>query len=306
MSQLTGILPIIATPFTADGQLDEASLDKLVRHLGAIGCHGVTGFGIASEFYKLSDAERVTSAEIIIAAARASSVPSILSVTDHATVTAVATAKRWQAMGADALMLLPPYFLKPGAAAIAAHIRAVAAAVDIPVVLQYAPEQTGVAIAPEVFIDIVKDHPNAAWLKVECKPPGSYINRLMDLADGGLTVHVGNAGLNMVECHQRGARGVMPGCSLSELYLQSWNCLEAGNRTGATDIHDRLVSVLNHIRQNVEMIIAFEKHILMRRGVIPCDHCRAPSFQADGIDKELFEHLYARIEPLFHAAGASA
>jgi len=58
MNDIKGICPIIATPFTDCGEVDYESLEKLVRHLIKGGCNAVTLFGIAGEYYKLSDDER--------------------------------------------------------------------------------------------------------------------------------------------------------------------------------------------------------------------------------------------------------
>ena len=55
---LAGIVPIVAAPFTPTGRLDEDSLQQLVRHLLGTGVAGLTLFGLATEFYKLTDAER--------------------------------------------------------------------------------------------------------------------------------------------------------------------------------------------------------------------------------------------------------
>ena len=75
--------------------------------------------------------------------------------------------------------------------------------------------------------------------------------------------------------------------------------LNAGNFAGAQLLHDKLNSLLNHIRQNVEMIIHFEKIILKRRGLIECDYCRAPGFRSDPVYDRLFDDLYKMIEKEF-------
>ncbi|MEM6391718.1 MAG: dihydrodipicolinate synthase family protein [Planctomycetota bacterium] len=297
MLELQGVFPIVATPFTPEGEVDWAGFEQLCRVLAKGGCHGLTLFGIAGEFYKLADPERWRMAEIMIAVCRETGVKSIVSVTDHATEVAVQTAARIESMGADALMLLPPFFLKPGADAFEHHVREVGKRVSVPLVVQYAPDQTGVAIPPEMLASIANDLPTVQDFKIECKPPGHYISRLLDLTDRSVRIHVGNAGYNMIETFQRGAVGVMPGCSMFDLYLKINTALEAGDLDAALGLHTPLLEVLNHIRQNVEMIIALEKHILMRRGVIASDYCRRPTYAIDDHDRSLFEVLYERIAP---------
>ncbi len=294
--KLEGICPIVATPFTPEGEVDWTSFERLIRTLVRNGCDALTLFGIAGEYYKLADAERWEMAERLIAICKETGVPSIVSVTDHATEVAVKTARRFEKMGADSLMLLPPHFMKPPANA---HIRAVGKAVEIPIMLQYAPEQTGVAISPEVLADIANEIPTIQDFKIECKPAGHYITRLLELTGGKVRIHVGNAGFNMIETFQRGAVGAMPGCSMFDLYIRVNNALLRGDMDEALELHDVLLSILNHIRQNVEMIIRFEKLILMRRGIIESDYCRKPSFEADRYDIDLFDTLYTRTEKHF-------
>ena len=60
-----------------------------------------------------------------------------------------------------------------------------------------------------------------------------------------------------------------------------------------------LLEILNHIRQNVEMIIFYEKRILMRRGVIESDFCREPSFGADRYFDRMFDEYYEMISEYF-------
>jgi 4-hydroxy-tetrahydrodipicolinate synthase len=71
-------------------------------------------------------------------------------------------------------MVLPPYFLGPSEDAILEHLKRVIGSVKIPVILQYAPVQTGVRITPEVFLKLRDALPNADFIKVESQPPGRY------------------------------------------------------------------------------------------------------------------------------------
>ena len=295
MKEIKGICPIIATPFTEAGEVDFEDLANLVKTLCSGGCHAVTLFGIAGEYYKLTDEERRKMAEVTVKAAKEVGGTTILSVTDHATENAVKQAKLYESIGADCLMLLPPFFLKPGAGELYTHMKAVAQAVNIPVMAQYAPEQTGVAIQPETFVRLEKECPNVIYYKIECKPAGPYVSKLMDLTDGRMQIFVGNAGFQLIECMDRGAVGAMPGCSMYDVYLDIYQRYVSGDRAGAVDAHNRLLPILNHIRQNVEQIISFEKRILQKRGIIKTAYCRKPSYATDAYFDRLFEEFYAEM-----------
>ena len=292
LTEIKGICPIVAAPFTDNGEVDYESLDKLVKHLLNGGCHAVTLFGIAGEYYKLSDDEREKMAQVTIKAAKEVGGKTIISVTDHSTEVAVKRAKQFEEMGADCLMLLPPFFLKPGAKYLYEHMKAIANAVDIPIMAQYAPEQTGVTIPPETFCKLEKECPNMIYYKIECKPAGPYVTNLMNLTDGKMKIFVGNAGFQLIECMDRGAIGAMPGCSMYDVYLDIYNHYVDGDREKAIQLHNKLLPILNHIRQNVEQIISFEKRILKRRGIIASDYCRKPSYDTDEYFDRLFDEFY--------------
>lgn len=293
MVEIKGICPIIAATFHENGEVDYESLENLVKTLIKGGCHAVTLFGIAGEYYKLSDEERKKMVEVTVKAAKEAGGKTIISVTDHATEVAVKTAKFFEESGADCLMLLPPFFLKPGAAYLYEHMKAIANAVSIPIMAQYAPEQTGVAIPPQTFINLEKECPNIMYYKIECKPAGPYVSELVRMTEGRMKIFVGNAGFQIIECMDRGAIGAMPGCSMYDVYLDIYNEYVNGNRDEAIKIHNLLLPMLNHIRQNVEQIISFEKRILARRGIIKSAYCRKPSYNTDLYFDRLFDEFYA-------------
>ena len=171
-------------------------------------------------------------------------------------------------------------------------MKAIAQAVKIPIMAQYAPEQTGVAIPPETFCNLEKECPNMIYYKIECKPAGPYVTNLMKLTNGAMKIFVGNAGFQLIECMDRGAIGAMPGCSMYDVYLDIYNNYVNGDREKAIEIHNKLLPMLNHIRQNVEQIISFEKRILKRRGIIETAYCRKPSYDTDEYFDKLFDEFY--------------
>ena len=102
----------------------------------------------------------------------------------------------------------------------------------------------------------------------------------------------------MIETFDRGAVGAMPGASMAKIYIEVYQAYINGNRKKAVDVHSKLLPILNHIRQNVEMIIHFEKCILARRGIIASSYCRHPGFASDDEMDRLFEMYYEEIEEL--------
>lgn len=297
MKAIHGVCPIIPCPFDADSRVDLADLERVIHWMAAHGAHAATLFGIAGEYYKLTDEERQRMVPVAVAAARAAGIPLIVSVTDHATNVAIDHARQWQDLGADCLMLLPPHFLKPGAAQLVAHMTKVAQAVSIPVMLQYAPEQTGVAIPSDALWSVAQNCSTPIIYKIENRPPGPTISRLAELSAGTARIFMGNAAFQMMESQARGCVGLMPGASMTDIYRRAWDALLAGNRAEALRLHQLVLMVLNHIRQDVEQIIHFEKRILRRRGALLSTGSRQPCFVSDAFYDQIFEELYTVLAP---------
>jgi 4-hydroxy-tetrahydrodipicolinate synthase len=279
--EISGIVPIVAAPFTTSGALDEDSFQSLVRHLLKTNASALTLFGLASEFYKLSEGDRTRMQALLLTeTCRSESVAGIISVTDHSWEVAVQQAREAEAQGADALMVLPPYFLGPGEEAILEHLQRVIGSVKIPVIVQYAPVQTGARISPDVFLKLREALPNADFIKVETQPPGRYVSQLVERSQGRLKSLVGYAGVQMPDVLARGAVGIQPGCSFTEIYVELWKRWQV-NRAEFQTLHNKLLPYINYWMQGVELIIRVEKVILQRREIIASDYCRSPAYALD-------------------------
>lgn len=298
--EINGICSIAPAVFDDNGAFDFDGYRRCCTAMLDGGAHLLALFGIAGEYYKLDRDEEERLLDLTVKICHTRGAPVVVSNTRHATEVAVKWARRIEAAGADCMMILPPFFLKPGAEELARHIETLCDAVSLPVMLQYAPEQTGVSMAPEALAAVGARHPNLMYYKIESKPPGLYISRLLELLDGKGDVFIGNAGFQMIEGFRRGAVGVMPGPSMFDVYRAIYDRLTAGDELGAEEIHQQLNAMLNHIRQNVEMIVCYEKRVLKRRGLIGSDYCRSPRHRADPINLELFDRHYRKLARMFN------
>lgn len=286
-----GIVPILAAPFTTGGALDEDSFQSLVRHLLGTGASALTLFGLATEFYKLTDSERARMQTLLLAETSGhASVAGIISITDHSWEVASRRARLAEEQGADALMLLPPFFLGPGEDAILEHLTRVIGSVRLPVIVQYAPVQTGVRLALEVFLRLRDALPNADFIKVETQPPGRYVTQLVERSQGRLKALVGYAGVQMPDVLARGAAGIQPGCSFTEVYVALWQRWHSDQAAFHT-LHTQLLPYLSYWMQGIELIVKAEKVILRRRGLIASDYCRSPSYTLDVRELEQIERF---------------
>lgn len=283
---IIGVNPIVAMPFTQDGEIDPRSFKRVVEFLESQDIQGMTLFGVASEFPKLTDREKSELVEIYLDKPH-KEIYKAISITDHSTEVAIKKAQEYQAKGADALMLLPPFFLSPSQEEVERHIEKVLKAVDIPVMVQYAPNETGFEILPGKMAELKKKYDNAVF-KIECNPPVEYTKEFLALVPDAVVLN-GYAGLYMLEMFKIGGKGVMPGCSFTDIYTDIYRLWQAGDFEAATKLHASLFEYIKEWMTHCEYIIQVEKTILYKRGIIESDYCRHPNYQITEEDKKRIE-----------------
>lgn len=283
---LGGVIPILPTPFTAAGAIDDEDFANVIEAAIAGGVSSVAMFGLASEYYKLTDAERFHLVEVLVRKV-AKRCPVVISIVPHATPVAVAEAVRAVEAGADAIMVLPPFFLAPQTDAIVRHIHDIAAAVPVPVIVQYAPLQTGRIIEMQVFSQLRSKLPNISHIKVDLVPSGPAISSLRAHSMESL---VGYMGLQLPEDFRRGVGGVMPTVSICAAFVKIWQLLSHDEQQ-ARSLHRELLPLLNFMMQSIEFLIACEKELLAHCGILRFPHCREPAYHLDPTQRaELSAH----------------
>ena len=128
MNSHQGIYPIALTTFDEHYEIDEKSQLALINHLLDCGVHGIAIFGNASEGYTLSESEKSRLMPLIIREV-AGRVPVFVSTGHTGTHVAVQLSKAAEEAGADGLMILPPYFLKPSPEDLFGYYQAISNAV---------------------------------------------------------------------------------------------------------------------------------------------------------------------------------
>lgn len=151
-SMIQGSIPALITPFR-DGRIDDAAFQGHVARQIAEGSHGLVPCGTTGESPTLSMEEqaRVVAMTVEVAAGR---VPVIAGAGSYDTAHAIALARAGKQAGADAVLVVAPYYNKPSQDGLFAHYRAIAEAVDIPLVVYNVPSRTIVDISPETMARI--------------------------------------------------------------------------------------------------------------------------------------------------------
>jgi 2-keto-3-deoxy-L-arabinonate dehydratase len=291
---LAGIFPILVTTFDDEGRLDIASQLKLVDFLLEQGAHGLGLFGNASEGYALEGAERV---ELMKAIAKHVNgrVPLVASSGATGTRSAVELSKQLAGLGADALMVLPPYFLKTDGEGLMHYFEQISTGAKTPIMVQDAPLLTQVAMPPALLARMAKEIEFVQLAKVEAPPTAPKITQTVKAAGDTLTIFGGLNAQFFIEEYQRGARGTMPGSDRIADLVQIWDALGAEKLDEAWDVFTRILPLLRFELQP-GMGVSAMKHNLVAQGVIASAAVRHPTAALDAVSLAELAGLRSRLE----------
>lgn len=299
MSMLKGVIPVIPTPFSEDGAcVRYDSFAGLIELAIEEGADAIALFGAGGEFYKLSRTERKEMLRIA-AGICAHRVPLLVTVTSHSTLLAAKEAEDAVKMGADAVNIMPPGFAFPSGEMVAGHVIEVAGAVQVPVMIQYAPALTGGAISNEAFARIGDHAGKELYIKVEASPTGPAVTSIINATGGKYNIVVGNGGECMYEALSRGACAVMPGMAMLRPFCEIYGAFASGDSDRAFELFNTFLPCIHFLHRGIEEFVAMEKLVLAERGVIDNWHCRQPNNYPDDITKQLLIKHYHHIKKCF-------
>ena len=159
----SGSLVALATPFGADGQVDYQQLEALVEFQLNHHTDGIVALGTTAETPTLSQEEKDKIAQTVISKV-AGRIPVIVGAGSNDTLHAAALARRYEAMGADGLLVVTPYYNKANKSGMLAHFRTIADGVNIPILLYNVPSRTGCSIPLDVLEEL-SHHKNIVGIK---------------------------------------------------------------------------------------------------------------------------------------------
>lgn len=278
MTGIEGVIPILATTFHEDGSLDLASQARLVNYLLESGAHGLGLFGNAGEGYALAEDERRTLMRLVVHEVNGR-VPLVVSTGHTGTDAAVRASREAEDLGASALMIHPPYYLKPGPEGVFAYFEAIGRAVRIPVMVQDAPLMTQITMPAGLLARMSREIGNVTLMKIEAPPTAPKMTAVRD-AGGTARLLGGLNGQFLPEEHQRGSRGVMPGSDLIPEFVEIWNALESGEASRGWELFVQLLPLIRYELQPGLGVSAMKTN-LSARGVIRCARVRHPTSTLD-------------------------
>lgn len=163
MSNLFGVMPYLATPVRADGKVNAPVLERLSNDLVAAGVHGLAVLGSTGEFAYLDSDQKRDAVNVVINVSKGR-VPVIAGVASTSTSQAITQALAYQKLGADGILLTLDAYFPLSELQILSYFKAIADAVDIPIVIYTNPNFQKVSLSLDV-IENLSRHPRIQYLK---------------------------------------------------------------------------------------------------------------------------------------------
>lgn len=275
------LVTAMVTPFTPDGAVDFDAAASLAVRLVEDGCDGLVISGTTGETSTLEDQEKEDLFRVVKEAVGGRAKVIAGTGTNH-TSHSVEMARRAQRAGADAQLVVTPYYNKPTQAGVLAHFEAVAEASDLPIMIYDIPGRAGIPISTETMIRLA-DNPKILALK-DAKADYAAITRV--LANTALDVYAGDDGLTL-PWMAAGAVGVVS-VSAHVATAQFRSLVDAaagGDFATARKIHFELDPVVRAVMTHIPGAVS-AKQILRMQGVLSNSVVRLPLVEPTAVEME--------------------
>lgn len=286
-----GVLPILPTPFHADGSVDEASMRRLIDFEMEVGVHGVSILGFMGEAHKMAESERKLIVRAVVDQA-GGAIPTWVGVRAFGTAGAIEQAREAQELGADAVFVAPIGIQNDDA--LFAHYGGVAEAVDIPVIIHDFPESFGTILSPDLIARLANEIDGVDYIKLEELPVLDKLSKIRAKANDGFGIFGGLGGEYFLEELQRGANGIMTGFAFPEVLVGIYNAFRDGDEDKAAGIFDRYVPLIRYEFQP-KIGLAYRKFVYQQRGIIDTQYIRPPGRLIDDYTKKELSGIINRV-----------
>ncbi len=289
----TGVMPALVTPFNKDDEsINEDYLRNLVNHLIDQGVTGLVPVGTTGEFVNMTFEERLRVIEIVVDETNGR-VPVIAGTGETGTKMVIDATKAATDIGADAAIIVTPYYLKPKAKGLYDHYFTIAEKTDIPLVLYNIPACTGVELPWTVVEDLV-DLENFVAIK-DSSGDYKYFSALLEKVSDKISVLIG-WDENVLGALAGGAAGCILGSAnvIPKVWLEIYDHVK-NNRLQEAQTLQKKVQKLARMLINSGALGAKECLNLMG---IPVGTTRKPIILGDSLSYELQDEFRVELEKL--------
>jgi 4-hydroxy-tetrahydrodipicolinate synthase len=291
---IQGVLPVFQTPLHDDLSIDFATLEHEIHWLYDQGADGVV-MGMVSESLRLASDERE---QLAAAACRFGGERGvvIISAGAESTHTALRYARQAEAVGADAVMVIPPISVAVGEEELRRYYAALIEAIHIPVIVQDASGYVGRPMSIAMQASLYNEYGERVLFKPEATPIGPRLSALRKATHERASVLEGTGGIALVDSYRRGIVGTMPGADLIDGIVALWQALQSGDeaRTYALSLP---IAALIAMQNSLDAFLAVEKYLLVKRGIFQNTLVRGPvGYQLDPTTRAEVDRLFARLQ----------
>jgi len=291
---LTGVIPIIPTPFTVEEEIDEQALRDLVEFAISIGIKAACLPAYASEFYKLSDDEKLQVVRIAVDQSKGR-MQVVAQSNSPSLKLAIKLAKANVAAGADVISLAVPRIFALPETSIKEYLSEFFAAIPNTPVLVQDFNPGGSSISVKLINDLRLKHANFKYLKLEEPLCAPKFEDIIKTTEGTVGVLEGWGGLYLLELVQVGIAGVMPGLAVSDILQKVFTLRQQGQTEKAFEIFERVMPQIFFSLQNMELFHYAEKELLIARGVLKNSIARKAAYIPDASSVSYIKELNQRI-----------
>lgn len=292
--ELNGVVPIIPTPFTHNEEIDADGLRRLVDFAVKNGIKAACLPAYASEFYKLSDEEKLQ--VVKIAVEHSAGRLQIVAQSNHPSLkVAIKLAQANVEAGADVISLAVPRIFSLPEDSLKEYLSGFFASIPETPVLVQDFNPGGSSISVKVITELMDKHPNFKYLKLEeplCAPKFSEI---IKSTAGKVGLFEGWGGLYMLELIPVGITGVMPGLAVSDILQKVFNLRKAGENDKAFSLFEKVMPQIFFSLQNMELFHYVEKELLMARGILTNSVTRKAAYIPDAATAAYVKELNDRV-----------
>jgi len=303
-NELGGAVPIIPTPFDKGENIDEQELRRLVEFAVENQFTGICLPAYGSEFYKLSDEERLFVVKVAVNQAAGRLL--VIAQSNHGSSrVALRMAQKYVENGADVISVAVPRTFALNDDDLLRFFEPILNGVDVPTLVQdFYP--TGSTIGPTFASRLSAECPGFRYLKLEEPQLSAKIVAIRSAVNEKVKVLEGMAGLYMMELIPAGIVGVMSGLAIADALNAVFQLRAAGRSDEAFEIYEKLLPFIVFGLQNLELWLYCEKRVLQVRGLISNPLCRNASITPDPNSARYVDELAERVVHAFEIAGLSA
>jgi 2-keto-3-deoxy-L-arabinonate dehydratase len=299
--ELAGVVPIIPIPFDESEGIDEQALRGLVEFAVSRKFSAICLPAYGSEFYKLSEPERLQVVQIAVN--QAAGRTQVIAQSNHASSrVALAMARTHVENGADLIAVALPRQFALRDDDLLRYLMPILCGVSVPCLVQdFNPG--GPTVGLDFVVKLWTACPNFRYLKLEEPSLAPKVKAIREATNDEIGILEGWGGLYMMDLIPAGICGVMPGLAIGDALNLVFELRRADKFAEAMQLYEKVLPQIVFALQNMELFLYCEKRLLQARGLLSNARCRSAHLGPDLHSRDYVHELNARILQELEKAG---